>query len=1478
MLKPLNFSLSLALSLTAFLASLKAAEITFLGTDNATKENWRTTTVNKPSAFDPNGDRVYGTDGYYVVKATGGNAQGVDSSLPAYVTSADYSSSNTYAASGYRFWDDPTVTPGATVADRNYGLFYGSYSPVKFTLSAAKKFVLMIPIGGNETTHYPTSLSVTQVGGEATTTAATNLPTRQNPLQVSYIFFEIDGAAGDVFKVDINGSNIQNLSVGGFAWEEIAPKTPGAGMLNRWSFNGNSGNAGNGTVFTDSVSGQAATVVGNGATQNANSITLPGSSSQGQNNANVAANNIAAYIDLPNGIISSKKNLTLEIWSTTITAQNQTRLFDFGRMNIAGVGAGAEPGEVTNASTTAPGGTSASDSIALLPNLGTNINTQQLEARLNGGGTISTRPGLTASTDVEYHDAFIFEDGLGNFGSQGGRLSWFRNGNFVDSIDLNFHLSDLEDVNNWLGRSMWSNDYNANISFNELRIHERALTVSELSDSYSAGPDASFPAPIAQADSVTMNPLQKVSLDVLANDSGAINPATLTIQNPPAHGTASVTTDGKILYTNTTNSSLPDTFTYTVGGAGGASAPATVTVNFTNNLRIPTVGFNVPAAAPATAYQLENAFGNLQFTQPVSLVTPPGEDKRLFVCEKTGVLKVIQDVTAMNPTSTVFFDLPAYLLARGENIESPSEQGLLSVAFHPDYATNGYFYLFYSVDPVGSNATFERISRFTVRADNPNLADTSSELVLIQQIDESANHNGGDMHFGADGYLYISLGDEGAQNDARNNSQRITKDFFSAILRIDVDNKPGNLQPNAHPNPAQSAPAVNAIPMYETFSGSGNYKAAYSIPIDNPYITVAQGGDWDGTFNGSTISAANLPYVRSEFWSVGYRNPWRMSFDPQTDELWVGDVGQDAREEVLIATRGGNHGWNYREGFIARPGSGTPPAGFTSLDPLYDYSHGNGNFQGNSITGGLVYRGDRFIGLKGAYIFSDYVSGNIWSLRRNGAAAPTVKRITGESNIVAFGKDPSNGDVLLANLSSGRIRRLVSGNPDSSFPATLSATGLFADLNDLSPNPGLLPYDVNLPFWSDHAEKRRFFAMPDQTAMMTWKKEEPWIYPTGQIWVKHFDMPLIRSNPPLASDPTTPSKRIETRLMVKTETGVYGVSYRWNDAGTEAILSPEEGENFDIDITQDGAAYTQRWSIPSRANCITCHTPQGGHSLSMNTRQFNLVNSINGANGNQIDILKNAGFFSNSPQSTRLLPKHFAADDTSETVEARVRSYLAVNCAYCHQPGGTSTPAAWDGRTQITLEQMEIINANAVNNGGDPQNKLIVPGNHDRSVIYNRVAEANGFTRMPAIGSNELDPKNIALLKEWINGSLSSRQSYDAWRLDNFSSGTSPIGLRENDADGDGVSNYDEFIAGTDPNSANSFFKLKPSLENGVWSLEFQSRPNRLMQVEKSTDLTNWSLWDVPGNAEVPRNGNWVTITGAAPVGPVFFRVNMREN
>ncbi len=1240
----------------------------------------------------------------------------------------------------------------------------------------------------------------------------------------------------------------------------------GAALTNRWSFSNANGAAPAGSVIADSVSGQNAVIVGNGASFNSGSLTLPGTTTGNQTPAT-----ISAYIDLPNGLLSSKTNFTLEIWATPVADKYWQRLADFGRMDLTGnpavQGTGAAPGEILSTATVAPGtGTAASDNLMLAINRGGLANNQQLQGQLDGGtqsSNITALP-LPLGVGVPYHHFVIkFTDS-----PTGGQIAWYFNGTLATTVGVNFHLSSIEDVNNWLGRSQYSGDSQSNVIYNEVRLYNHAMSQAEITASLAAGPNPAYPLPVTANDAVTMHRGQKARIAVLANDTGGlINPTSVTILQAPQFGTAVPDSTGKILYTQTGGIPASDSFTYQVSGPGGTSSPATVAITFANTLRVANGSLNVPSTPPPVSIQAIDAFPGLAFTTPTCLATPPGDTQRLFVCTKGGTLSVIPNVTAATPASSSLLSLSAAAggLFNGrlpaESLATASEQGFLGLAFHPNFASNGYCYIFYSVTVSGP--TYERVSRLTLS--NPTAAvptvNLSSELILIQQLDDFTNHNGGDLHFGPDGYLYISLGDEGDQKDNGFNSQRIDKDYFSGLLRIDVNLEGDEIAGGnpAAPDDANLPPNTHAsIPLY-------GGKPAYEVPVDNPFVGAT-------SFNGLAVTPSA---VRSEFWAVGLHNPWRFSFDTN-GELWCGDVGGELREEVNVITRGGNYGWVYREGtttgpyLTSNPPHAAPPIGFTPLDPLFDYTHGTGPAQGSSVVGGFVYRSTRLPGLTGAYIFADNVSGNVWSLTRNGTSPPTVTRILGKTGIAAFAADPSNGDVLMADHTGNRLLRIAAVTDTTTFPATLSATNLFADLTDLAPSPGLLPYSVNLPFWSDYAVKRRWSIVPG-AGMLTWSRDGLWTFPTGQIWVQHLDLEMTRG------DPAT-KKRIETRLLVKNAGGSYGVSYRWNDAGTDAALVSDSGDDFNLNLTVNGSPYTQRWSIPSRAQCATCHTPQAGHALSFNTRQLNRTNTINGFSGNQLDLLKNGLYFSNSPESPNLLPFYLAPDDANFPAEARVRSYLAVNCAYCHQPGGTAAPSAWDGRPEIPLDQTGLIDGAATNNGGNPLNKLVVPSDLTHSIIYNRVVLANGFTRMPPLATSELDPKAITLLTQWIEQALPAKKTYAQWRLEKFGSSSSPQGDPAADADADGRTNREEYLAATDPLSGSSFFTATPSWSGGQFHLNFLAPVNQSIQVETSSDLSNWTLWDVPGNQGTPRLGGPASLQGPASDAFKFFRLQLHGN
>lgn len=752
--------------------------------------------------------------------------------------------------------------------------------------------------------------------------------------------------------------------------------------------------------------------------------------------------------------------------------------------------------------------------------------------------------------------------------------------------------------------------------------------------------------------------------------------------------------------------------------------------------RLPNTTLSLPPTPPQFGYTVNNAFPGLTFDQPVCIASPPQETNRLFILQKSGSIIAITNLAS--PTTTVFMTLP---------VVTDSESGLLGLAFHPGYATNGYFYVFYSTNQSGS--LHQRISRFQVSPTNPNLGLVSSEMILISQADAAPNHNGGDLHFGADGYLYATVGDGGAQYNGSLNAQVITNNFFSAVLRLDVDKRPGNLPPNPHP------------------ANSTNY----FIPADNPFVGVTN-------FNGHIFSSAN---VRTEFYAIGFRNPWRMSFDPVTGALYVGDVGQDLYEEVDVVTNGANCGWAYYEGnhlaatlYPSQPTILTgPPTGL--VFPIQEYPHsGTSGYTGNAVIGGEVYRGNRISQLYGAYVFSDNGSGSVWMLFPNGGNTAPFQNITTASSPSAFGTDPRNGDILIAQLGNGQIGRLdynstATGAP---LPPTLADTGAFSDLTSLTPNAGIVPYDVNLPFWSDNAIKTRWFSVPKTSLTIGFNPTSNWSFPTGTVWIKNFELELTNGVP-------SSSKRLETRFIVRNTNGVYGVTYRW-DSATNATLVPEAGTNETFTINDGGILRTQVWHYPGRSECLACHTTAAGPGLGFRTEQLNHDYTYGSVTTNEISAFSAAGYFS-APVTNNVhaLTALATATNTAYSLEFRARSFLAANCSQCHQPGGTAQRANWDARITTPTLSANLINGTAANDFSDTNNVIIAPQSPAHSILLTRIATRDlgslPSIQMPPLASTLVDTEAVQLITDWIN-SLSLTGNPDVPHFNTFySSGTNFI-------------------------------------------------------------------------------------------------------
>ena len=357
---------------------------------------------------------------------------------------------------------------------------------------------------------------------------------------------------------------------------------------------------------------------------------------------------------------------------------------------------------------------------------------------------------------------------------------------------------------------------------------------------------------------------------------------------------------------------------------------------------------------------------------PVAIAHAGDGSGRLFVVEQHGIVRIIKNNQLMNKP---FLDIR-------QKVKDGGEKGLLGIAFHPKFKSNGRFFLNYTANKDGLKTI---IAEYRVNADGT--AKTSSEIILLEITQPWGNHNGGQLAFGPDGYLYIGVGDGGSANDPHNNGQQLST-LLGSILRIDVDKNSRDL--------------------------------SYGIPADNPFISRKN--------------------ARPEIWAYGLRNPWRFSFDRATGQLYAADVGQDEVEEINIIEKGKNYGWRIMEGPICTPGVNETCNQTDLTLPIYSYTHRTGR----SITGGYVYRGKRFPELCGTYLYGDFVNQAIWGLRFHDGKVTRHKTLFETRSafrliidyfdddgllISTFGED-EDGEVYVAAYQSGRIYRIEQGKPE----------------------------------------------------------------------------------------------------------------------------------------------------------------------------------------------------------------------------------------------------------------------------------------------------------------------------------------------------------------------------------------------------------------------------------------------------------------
>ena len=760
-----------------------------------------------------------------------------------------------------------------------------------------------------------------------------------------------------------------------------------------------------------------------------------------------------------------------------------------------------------------------------------------------------------------------------------------------------------------------------------------------------------------------------------------------------------------------------------------------------------------------------------------------GPSGRMFVVERSGHVVSFLDDQAATETATF--------------IEPGLGKEVYSIRFHPRFEDNRFVFVFTSVpNPAGAERwprRANRIVRLTVDTNDPPRVLPDSQRTIIQYV--SDGHNGGDLHFGPeDGYLYISSGDGSSDSDTGNTGQDIS-DLPSGMIRIAV-------------------------------ADSGD-EGGYTIPDDNPFL--------------------ELEGARRELWAYGFRNPWRFCFDPETGDLYVGDVGQDLWEMIWLVQRGGNYGWSVQEGshdFHPLRKRGPTPI----LPPLIEHHH----TESRSITGGVVYHGDRLPELEGAYLYGDYETGKIWGLRHVGGKRTWSRELADTSYRPASFELGPDGRFYVVGHLTGQILELVpaeSAEQTEPFPRLLSETGLFHSVTDQAPADGVVPYSVNAPQWSDGVRAERWLAVPGDAGLALTNSAQvkrgtnPWPYPEGTVLVKTLSN---RSGTTTKSELRQPERRFETQLLTLQNGQWAGYSYRWNQEQTDAELVPREG-------APGGDGEPEGWRFVSRSECMVCHSRAAAFVLGATTVQLN--HGL--ADGrNQLEAFVQDGVLDPlpaAPAEWKSLPSPY---DDQAPIEERARAYLHANCAVCHV-------AAGGGNAKITLswhaplDGMALLGSTPLHGDlGIPGAMLVSPGDPERSIVYQRLSR-RGAGQMPPLGTARVDERAAAMIERWIRGLKPSdavRESLDRnvaeaqgasgvlsrWYVATTHSPAEEEGIRS--LDGEGFRWYLIAAKGTPPR-VGPYYPVDVPLESTWWArtLVHPSEPISIeLRAESSAPITLW--------------------------------------
>ena len=476
-------------------------------------------------------------------------------------------------------------------------------------------------------------------------------------------------------------------------------------------------------------------------------------------------------------------------------------------------------------------------------------------------------------------------------------------------------------------------------------------------------------------------------------------------------------------------------------------------------------------------------------------------------------------------------------------------------------------------------------------------------------------------------------------------------------------------------------------------------KVPYSIPPDNPFIKT--------------------PNARPETWAHGFRNPWRITADRKTGHIWVGENGQDLWESVKWLERGANYGWSKYEGshpfYLERklgPGKLTKPT--------FEHHHR----EARSLTGGVVYHGRQLPKLQGAYIYGDYATGKIWAGRHDGTKVTYHEEIADTSFAITGFAEDASGNLIVIDERSGfhRFKPNPQAGKPPAFPQALSKTGLFKDTKRFAVAKGVIGYSVNVPHWTGGADSVHHLAVPGD-GQLTYSGGRGWDAAEGTVL-----MQTLSKN----------KRRIETRLLTKQQNEWVGYSYLWNEEQSDASLVPTGGL-----VLKD-----KSWSVPSRAECMMCHSRAARYTLSLTQLQMDRTHDFGSGQVNQIEWLNKAGILKGGKAGQSKLVNPY---DAKHPFEARVRSYWQVNCASCHVEAG-------GGNAQMELELSRALKATRTVGEAPVHSifdlgkgaQIIAPGRLDRSVMLRRII-SNGPERMPPVGGAGLDAEWVKLFTAWVS-------------------------------------------------------------------------------------------------------------------------------